>query len=228
MKNVLTLIMLSIATLASGQGKQQRTVADFSAVSAATGIEVELTQGNENAVSVTVSDEKYSEGLITEVEKGVLRIYYKTATKMYRDKNRKLQAFVTYRSLNKISGSSGAGIVSKNAVMATAFSLDMSSGSNFSGEIKATDLKIDQSSGAISNVSGSAANVKADVSSGGIFRGNDLNAENCKASVSTGGMLRITVNKKLTAKASTGGMVYYKGDPEVQKSLRTGGEVSKK
>ena len=228
MKKIFTATFLCFAAIAFGQGKQQRTVADFSGVSGATGIRVELTQGNENAVWVIASDDKYLEDLKTVVEKGVLRIYYKQSAKMLKkDKNRKLQAFVTYQSINRVLGSSGAGIVAINRITAPSLLLDFSSGARFTGEIKTNDLKIDQSSGAISTVSGIASQVKADVSSGGIFSGYDLNTETCKASASSGGILRIGVSGKLTGHASSGGLIHYKGDPEVERSVSSGGVVNK-
>ncbi len=103
----------------------------------------------------------------------------------------------------------------------------MSSGANFSGELKVSSLKIDQSSGAMAKITGSATDVKADVSSGGIFTGSELSSVTCKASASSGGILKIGVSKTLKADASTGGLIHYKGDPEVEKSTSLGGVVSK-
>ena len=228
MKKLLTCVALLMCTIAWCQTKQQRTVADFTAVSGATGIRVELTQGTENAVWVSASDEKYLANIKTGVENGMLKIYYDNKDKMInKDHHIKLEVFVTYKSINKLAGSSGSMITAKNAINASAFYLDMSSGSQFTGEIKATDLKIDLSSGAMSKVSGSATDARADVSSGGIFTGSDLSTETCKASASSGGILKIGVSKKLTANASTGGIVHYKGNPEVEKSVSLGGIVSK-
>jgi hypothetical protein len=228
MKKLLTGIALCFCTIAFAQTKQQRTVGDFTAVSGATGIHVELTQGNENAVWVSASDDKYLPNIKTVVENGMLKIYYDNTEKLTeKNKNWKLNVFVTYKSINKISGSSGSMITAKNTVNGSDLSLDISSGAEFSGELKVTGLKVDLSSGAMSKVTGSAVDVKAEVSSGGILTGSDLSTETCKASASTGGIIKIGVSKKLDAHASTGGAVNYKGSPEVEKSTSLGGVVSK-
>ncbi len=228
MKRILTAIAILVSTVSFAQTKQQRTVSAFTGISVATGIEAELTQGSEDAVSVSVSDDKYLEGLKTEVVNGVLKIYYDNKTKNNNfDKHRKMQVFVTYKSINKLSGSSGASIKATNTINGAALSLDMSSGAQFNGDLKTTDLTIDQSSGAISKVSGNATSVKADISSGSIFTGSDLTSDNCKVSASSGAVLKIGVSTKLTARASSGGVVNYKGSPEVDKSVSSGGVVSK-
>ncbi len=227
MKKVLTVLALIISAVAFAQTKQIRTVGDFESISGATGIKIELTQGNTNEVMVSTNDNRVIDNIKTVVERGVLKIYYDNKIKVGIDKGRKINVYVTYKAINKLKGSSGAVFTAKNAITSSTFSFDMTSGSYFTGEIKATTLSIDQSSGAICKVTGNATNVNADLSSGAIFTANDLSSETCTASVSTGGILKIGVTKKLTVSGSTGGIVNYKGNPEVQQSLSTGAVVSK-
>jgi hypothetical protein len=111
MKQLITVIaafLLSIATIA--QNKQIRTVEDFSGISSETGIEVEITQGNENKVEVRASKDEMVENIKTEVDKnGVLRIFYKTKERGWNNnnvRNLKLNAYVTYKSINKLRASS--------------------------------------------------------------------------------------------------------------------------
>ena len=114
MKAFITAALVFISAAAFAQSKQQRTVGDFTAVSGATGIQVELTQGNENSVWVSASDEKYLPNIKTVVENGMLKIYYEHADKAaIKDKNWKMQVFVTYKSINKIAGSSGSNMIAK-------------------------------------------------------------------------------------------------------------------
>ena len=228
MKRILTAVAILVSTVAFAQTKQQRLVSGFSGISVATGIEAEVTQGNDDAVSITASDDKYLANVKTEVVNGVLKIYYENPNKKWgNDKGRKIQAFVTYKSINKLLGSSGASIKTTNSISGSTLLLDMSSGAQFKGDLKTTDLTINQSSGAISKVSGSATSVNADVSSGSIFTGSDLSSDNCKASASSGAVLKLGVSTKLTARASSGGVINYKGNPDVDKSVSSGGVVSK-
>ena len=77
----------------SDANAKQRTInGTFTAVNVATGVQLYLTQGNETALVVSVSDEKYEERLKTEVVDGVLKIYmdYKGISWL-KDKNRKIK-----------------------------------------------------------------------------------------------------------------------------------------
>lgn len=230
MKKLLsTLPLLLLVTIAWCQASEKRTPGDFSGVSGATGLEITLTQGNDNSVTVSASEQKYVDAVQTTVENGVLKISYKNNTNFTKkDKGKNVKVAVTYKAINTIKGSSGATITASGTVSSSSLKLNMNSGAMFNGAIKTDELTLDQSSGAISTVSGTATSVKADISSGGIFTGTDVTSETCMASASTGGILKIGVTKKLTASVSTGGVINYKGSPEVdKKSVSTGGVISK-
>jgi len=227
MKRLLTIAALLISAISFAQSKQERTVSAFTGISAATGIEVEITQGNADAVSVSVSDDRYLAGFKTEVAGGILKIYYDGKSISNSEKSRRLRAFVTYKQIDKLSGSSGASIKAINTISSPSLSLELSSGALFNGDVKATDFLLDQSSGAISDISGSATSLTAKLSTGSISKAGELNTDNCTVKVSTGASLKVSVSKALVAKASTGGIVSYKGNPTVNRTRTTGGIVSK-
>ncbi|MCY7292169.1 MAG: DUF2807 domain-containing protein, partial [Ferruginibacter sp.] len=56
---------------------QKRTLSgSFSAISVTDGIELFLTQGNEESIAISASDNKYLERYKTEITDGTLKIYY--------------------------------------------------------------------------------------------------------------------------------------------------------
>jgi hypothetical protein len=229
MKQLVTVLACMFSMWAFAQTKQTRTVGDFSGISSATGIKVKITQGSENAVVVSSSKDELINNLKTEVDKnGVLKIYYKNPNKLNWNKTRNLQlnAYVTYKSINALTASSGSSMESTQAVSAEALSIDVSSGAEMELDIVTTDCNINMSSGSTAKVGGNAANVKIDASSGSSFKGVNLTAESCKASVSSGAEVKMEVTKKLSASASSGGSFKYKGNPEIEKkTTSSGGEV---
>ena len=229
MKKILALACLFIAVKVNAQIIQPRIVADFNAIECASGINVELTQGNENKVAVSAGDEKYLPELKTEVQNGVLKIYADYKEKLWRnDKNKKLKAFVTYKNINKLTGGSGAIVKAINAINNTELRMEMGSGATFTGEIKVTDLSIELSSGAVTKLTGVALNVKAELSSGAVFTGTELSTENCVVAASSGAVFKITATKTLSAKASSGASIRYNGEAELQhKNVSSGGSVRK-
>ncbi len=230
MKKIIFAISLLFSIALQAQITENREVTAFNAISVTSGVTAEITQGEINSVSVSVSDSKYLPYLKTVVENGTLKIYVEyTERKMWntRDKNRKIKAFVTYKAINALTVGSGATVKTKNTITTPALALNVSSGAQFDGEIKVDDLTLDQSSGSISKISGSASSAKLDFSSGSNSSAADLATEQCKVVASSGAAIKIAVAKKLEANVSSGAVVQYKGNPEVNKNASSGGAVTK-
>ncbi len=230
MKQLFFAIAVLCSITLNAQTTENREVTDFNAISVSTGIIAELTQGEINSLSISVSDVKYLPYLKTVVENGTLKIYVEYKEKKMwnkQDKNRKIKAFVTYKAINKLTAGSGAIVNTKNAITSPALALDISSGAQFNGEVKVTDLSADQSSGAISKFTGTAVNTTVDMSSGAVCTANNFTSENAILTASSGAVLKMGVTKMLTAKASSGGTINYKGNPTLDKNTSSGGVVSK-
>lgn len=194
------------------------------------GISLVVKQGSQHGVAVSASDREYRDKIKTVVENGVLKIYYDSDSwwKGSNRANKKLKAYVSVNSLEKLSGNSGSSILVDGSLNSNKFVLDLSSGSNFRGDIRAAELNIEQSSGAVSKISGTAKNVYLETSSGSNLHGYNLSADVCNASASSGAHIEISVNTELTGKASSGGGVRYKGNGVLKnKSTSSGGSVSK-
>ena len=215
--------------ISDANAKQGTINGTFTAVNVATGVQLYLTQGNETALVVSVSDEKYEERLKTEVVDGVLKIYldYKGISWL-KDKNRKIKAYLSIKTLEGLTATSGADVILVNSLAVTDFKMTVTSGAAVNGEIKAGSLKVDQNSGSNINISGSVANFKIDVSSGAHFKGYDFVAENCTATVTSGAHADITITTTLEASANSGGKIQYKGNASVKNlSVNSGGSVKK-
>ena len=84
MKNIFLLLLTATVGLAAiAQDKvyndanaERRSVSGFHAISASGGIDIYLTQGNEEGVAVSASKTEYRDKIRTVVENGVLKIYY--------------------------------------------------------------------------------------------------------------------------------------------------------
>jgi Putative auto-transporter adhesin, head GIN domain len=209
---------------------QKRTLSgSFTAITVSDGIDLYLTQGNEESVAVTTSDEKYMERFKTEVENGTLKIYYDyKGIKWAPNEKRKLKAWVSFKTLEKLHASGGADVNMQSALTADKLDIKFTSGSSFEGKIAVKELIAEQNSGSGINISGSAGNIKVDVSSGAVFKGFDLAVDYCDAKASSGGGVRITINKELNAKANSGGGIKYKGGAVIKElNVNSGGSVKK-
>lgn len=229
-----TLISLSVfaqeKTVISDANAQKRVLSEsFTGISVSDGVDLYLTQGGEESVAVSASDEKYLERFKTAVEDGVLKIYYDTkGIKWSANERRKLKAYVSFRALQKLHASGGADVRMQGSLDVENLDMKFTSGSAFNGKLKAKALTVDQSSGSAVNISGSADKIDVGVSSGAVFKGYDLTADYCTAKASSGGGVRITINKELSAKANSGGGVKYKGNAIIKEiDINSGGSVKK-
>jgi hypothetical protein len=236
-KCIFTIIALTYLVTAMTQSRvvndknaQVRNVKGFHAIRVSSGIHLFLTQGTEEAVAVSASEEKYRDHIATVVENGVLKIYFDdNSWHFWDDDRKKLKAYVSCKMLDALSASSGSQVEVDGSLKSGELTMHFSSGANFSGSVAVSSLKVDQGSGAEANISGTASQLHVEASSGSSFKGYDLQTDLCDASSSSGASLHITVNKELSASAHSGGQIYYKGTGLIREiSTGSGGEISRR
>ena len=132
-------------------------------------------RADEESVAVSASEQKYMERFKTEVENGMLKIYYDNSTMVWNDnEKRKLRAYVSLKMLENLKASSGADVNAKSVLkLVDNLKMHFSSGAQFNGEVN-IKMKYHQNSGSEINITGNAENLKADLSSGAMFKGYDL------------------------------------------------------
>jgi hypothetical protein len=210
----------------------KRDVKGFHAIRVSHGIEVLLSEGNEEAVAVSANDPKVRDKIVTEVINGELRIYVEhDFWNEWRNlSRRKLRAYVSFVKLDGVRASSGSSIKVDGTIKATKLNIETSSGASLDGKVEVGEMSVDQSSGSVIKISGTVSGkLLADGSSGSVFHGYDLAVENCEADLSSGAGVQVTVNKELSVEASSGGYVKYRGNGLIR-NIRTssGGSVSRK
>lgn len=238
MKRLLVLLFVVVSLQSFAQNDavindpnaQVRTLQEsFSAISVTDGVQLYLTQGNEESIAVSASDPKYMERYKTVVDNGVLKIYYDNkGIKWTGNEKRRLTAYVSFKTLQKLHASAGSHVTMKSVLTADKMEYSFSSGSRFTGEINVERLDVGESSGASIEINGKAGNLKVDVSSGAIFKGYELKADYCEAKATSGASVRINVSKELNVKANSGGGIHYTGDGVIKDmNVNSGGSVKK-
>ncbi len=235
-KIVLGLFSFLLATAAFAQNKtfndknaQVREAKNFHGIKVSNGIHLYLSQGNEEAVAVSASSDEYIRRIKTEVDNGILKIYYDHGVGSWSTDGKTLRAYVSCKTLDQLKANSGAEVEVDGTIKSGDLAFDFSSGASFNGRVESNSLKVEQNSGAEAKISGVANNLTVEASSGSSFRGYDLETQSCDANTSSGATLKVTVNKELSASASSGGQIYFKGTGVIKEiSTSSGGEVSKR
>ena len=225
--SILSSCNLNINTGEDGNGNvvtQERNVSeDFNEVRGSAGLDVYLTQGDENKIIVE-ADENLLQYIETEIVDGKLHVT--TTENIGNSKSKKVH--VTYKELVAVEASSGADVTGNSIIKSEYLSLQSSSGADLKVEVFAKDLIAKSSSGADLEVSGKASSLKADASSGSELDAKELLVINCNAEASSGAGVTVNVKEKLETQVSSGGDINYYGNPiSVNSNESHSGSVNK-
>ena len=204
--------------------ENRKITEDFTAIRTSTGLDVNITQENQNAVTVE-ADENLQSLIVTEVENGVLKIY--SEKNIWSAKSKKVH--VSIKTLNSLKASSGSDVRTVKKIQSEEISIGASSGASVRMTVVANSIATNTSSGATIRVSGSADNHAAKASSGSSIKAYDLISKNVIVNVSSGANIDIHASEKIEARASSGGDIDYKGTPKkVLRRSSSGGSISDK
>ena len=217
----------NINTGENGNGNvvtEERTVsADFTEVRGSSGLDVYLSQGDENKI-VVEADENLLQYIETDVENGKLIVT--TSHNIGQSESKKV--YVTYKQLNSIEASSGADVMGNSVIKSENLSLKSSSGAELKVEVFSKDLTAKTSSGSDMEISGKASSLNADASSGSELDAKELLVINCNAEASSGAGITVNVKEKLETHVGSGGNIDYYGNPiSVNSNKSHSGSVNK-
>jgi len=203
--------------------KNRVVKSDFNAVDVSRGMDVYLTVGKENSVSVE-ADENLHDLITTEVRNGTL--YISAKENIYSAKAKKI--FVSVPEIDKIKATSGSDFYSENTITGNNLEVKATSGADIKIMVNVKDLEAGASSGSDIYLKGKAENLDVSATSGADIKAYELVAKNCIANATSGSDIMVNVTEKIDASASSGADVKYKGKPEiVQSSESSSGDVKK-
>lgn len=233
MKKIFSIILLAAGFVATAQktikdpNAEKRNVNGYHAISVSGGIDLYISQGNES-VAVSASETKYRDLIKTEVKDGVLSIWYDYKNSDRIKGDRKLKAYVSFKTLDKLTGSGGSDIDVDGAISVNSLKLDISGGSDFKGKVETGELVIEASGGSDVDISGTVKKLDINASGGSDFSGYQLSTDICNLEASGGSDVEITVNKELNATASGSSDISYKGNAVVKKVKSSGSSSIRK
>ncbi len=237
MKKIIVGLLLSCMMLFASAQKEIvndphasiRTInASFNSIKISDGIDLFLSQSDDEAVVISASDEKYKDDIKTVVENNTLRIFY-LGTKGWNNNKKNLRVYVAFKNLESVQASAACDVQVAGIIKVPSLLLTLSGACDFKGAINVTDLKMSLSGASDIKIKGIAINVQVESSGASDVTGFDLVTDFCIAKASGASDINITVNKELTAYASGASDISYKGNA-VLKDMHTGGasSVSKK
>lgn len=202
----------------SGNGnviEQQRQVKSFHGIHVGNGIDVYITQGDQEDL-LLIADENLHDIIFTEVENGVLKISSKENIR----KATSLKIELNYKYLDLIKISSAGDVKGRNKLVTEDIDIRLSSAGDLELEIDAENINCKISSSGDAFLKGTTKTLNANLSSAGDLNAFDLIAEKCKVRVSSAGNAKVYASKAFDLEASSAGDIYYKGDGKIE-NLKT-------
>ncbi|MBK6264848.1 PspC domain-containing protein [Marivirga sp. S37H4] len=198
---------------------------DFDRISGATGLFLEIHQGDEYQVAV-FSDEDDLDDLQITNRNGKLRLSYSSSGWKWRNTVPDIKCVITLPELEKLELSSGAvaHVVDFNA---QDFHAELSSAAKVYAKGIFKNVEIDLSSASKAILGGKTDYLNADLSSAAKVEAFDLIANKGRVDVSSAAKAEVTVKENLNAQASSAGIINYEGNPQVSSNSSSGGQIKR-
>lgn len=216
------IITLSLAAQAQNW-QQARSVGNFTAIQANSGIDVYLTQGNSNSLKLEVKGYEEKE-VITEIRDGTLILKI--------DRNgpfgnwgagRSAKAYISFKTLEKLRAGGGSDIYSQNQWNVKSLTMDLGGGSDAKVELKAEHLVLTAGGGADAYLKGSAGVFDAVASGGSDIKASGFRAGIVRVKASGGSDAHVYAEDEITAEASGGSDINYSGNAKEVGVRKSGG-----
>lgn len=198
-----------------------RDVTSFSGIKVSGGIDVYLSQGNDYSLAVSASDEKYVDDIKTEVQNGILHIYYDGGF-AHNSGNKKLRAYISFKTLESIEGSGASDFYINGSFKANSLLIKLSGASDIKGIVDISNLSLELTGASTVKIGGKAQNLRLSASGASDVKNYDLTVENCIAKLSGASDVRITVINSIEASASGASTLFYHGNPDKKEVASSG------
>lgn len=186
----------------------------FTSIKVSSGIHVYISQSDVTAIAISAPDEKYKEGIKTEISNNELSVYY-SGERLHFGNNMKMSVYIACKDLSQIRVSGASNVYIAGVLETPVLNIQISGASDMKGEIKANDLNIKLSGASDLKLSGTAKNVNIESSGASDVKAYELTAETCNVKVSGASDVNISVSGQISANASGASNIYYKGPGEL-------------
>ena len=196
----------------------------FNAIRVSGGIQLFLSQSDEEKVAVSASDSRLVQGIKAIVEGKTLRIFYDGEKNVYR-KGRNITVYVSFRNLEMIEGSGATDLRAEDVIRVQDLSIRLSGASDFNGSVEVKNLSLDMSGASDIRIAGQSSSLLITGSGASDIKGYGLVTDYCEARASGASDIQVTVNKEIKANASGASSIHYKGGA-VMTDIHTSGASS--
>jgi hypothetical protein len=230
MKKIITSILAAFAlagvtmaqTTIKDANVETREAKNFTVIKLSSSFDVYLTQGNEESVAVSASEQKFLADIKVEVKNGVLEVRYDPKGGRWNSGNKKLKAYISFKQLDKLEASGACDVDIVGVWKTDGAKIYLSGASDLTGKLNFQKLNVNISGASDLKLSGNVGSLDIEASGASSFKGYELSADYCNAKASGASDIKIMVNKELSANASGASDINYKGAGTVRELKANG------
>ena len=205
---------------------ETRSLKDFKGVELGASADVYMTQATDFKVTIE-AQKNIAELLETNVEGGILKIYFKKSTGNVNYE--KLIIHVEAPLFESIYLLGSGNMIAQNAFKGDKLSLNITG----SGDVRVKDatynaVKAELSGSGNLEVGGSAESSELEVSGSGDLEAGDLKSKKVEASITGSGNIDCQAETSMDASVTGSGDIHYKGNPSVKSRITGSGSIDKK
>ncbi len=220
------LFLLTILSFTEAKAQEERPVKNFHSVSNAGAVEVYISMGDEESLTIKGADEDV-ERIETIVQNGVLKIRTKRDFNNWNVAINSVKIYITAVKLDALL-QSGSGMIDLEGEMASASAdIQLSGSGKIIAKIDAQSAKINLSGSGGIILAGKVGDLNITMSGSGDVNADKLEADNSKIKIAGNGIAYVNVANNIDAKILGPGEVKYLGNPEITTRKLGEGTVSK-
>jgi len=131
---------------------QVREAKNYHGISISSSFDVYISQGNEEAVAVSASEQKYLDRIKVEVnENGILHINYDNKG-LWSAGNKKLKAYISIKQIDKLTVSGACDVFLTSIIKSDDLTVNLSGASDLKGKLDVKKLSVDISGASDMNI----------------------------------------------------------------------------
>lgn len=205
--------------------RETREVSGFRALEIDYPTEVVVRQGNRESLEIEAEDNLLP-GLKTEVDNGVLQIFYKAERGKHVNPTETVKIIIVVNDLVDV-GFNSAGELTIEGLETNSLDISLSgAGSLELDRVRVKELDVNLSGAGSMTASGTADDLDVNISGFGDFNGAELHGKVASVSISGAGSATVWVDDDLAASISGAGSISYYGSASVSKRISGLGNVS--
>lgn len=200
-------------TIINDKNAEVRNVGDFWGIKVSGGMDVYLSQSNENALAVSASTQKMKDNIETRIVNGILVISYNSKSFSMNEK-RNLRVYISFKTLQSIEGSGACDFNIQQTLQSKAMKINLSGACELTGKVEINDMDAKLSGASTANITGKIKNLKLEASGASDLKNFGLQVENLIGDFSGASDVKVFISNSLSVKASGASSLSYSGNPE--------------